>query len=105
VTSLKVKKPPGFAFKSGQWAQVAVNKLGKSEFHPFTMTSSPNEEYVTFHIRAVGPWTTNVRRLFDPSNRVGRNMPKVVEMVDLIYYTVNSSVIRITLFVFCNKMS
>ncbi|WAR00381.1 DUOX2-like protein [Mya arenaria] len=78
VTALKVKKPLGFEFKSGQWAQIAIDKLGRSEYHPFTMTSSPHEKFVTFHIRAVGPWTMNVRRLFDPANRVGKEMPKVL---------------------------
>ncbi|KAH3843834.1 hypothetical protein DPMN_117365 [Dreissena polymorpha] len=78
VTALKVKKPPDFVYKSGQWAQVAVVPLGSAEFHPLTMTSSPHENFLSFHIRAVGPWTTNVRRLFDPSQRTDGGMPKLI---------------------------
>lgn len=77
VTAIHVKKPPSFEYKSGQWAQVACNKLCKSEFHPFTMTSSPHEKFLTFHIRAVGPWTNNIRHVLDPSHRVPGQLPKV----------------------------
>ena len=78
VTALKVKKPDGFEYKSGQWAQVSCVALGKTEFHPFTMTSAPHEKHVTFHIRAVGPWTNNLRRVYDPSHRVSKELPKVM---------------------------
>lgn len=77
VLALHVKKPGSFEYKSGQWAQIACNILGSSEFHPFTMTSSPNEKYLTFHIRAVGPWTNNIRRVFEPANRVNGIQAKV----------------------------
>ncbi|XP_053406099.1 dual oxidase 2-like isoform X2 [Mercenaria mercenaria] len=78
VTSLTVIKPSGFEYQSGQWAQVACKALGEREFHPFTMTSAPHEKNLTFHIRAVGPWTTNIRRLFDPSIRAGSSYSKLL---------------------------
>ncbi|KAL4227481.1 hypothetical protein ACF0H5_012925 [Mactra antiquata] len=69
VTALTVTKPPGFEYMSGQWAQIASIGLGQHEFHPFTMTSAPHEKFLKFHIRAVGPWTTNIRTLMDPGHR------------------------------------
>ncbi|XP_060604820.1 dual oxidase 1-like [Ruditapes philippinarum] len=78
VTALTVIKPPGFEYQSGQWAQVACKTLGAREFHPFTMTSAPHEKYLKFHIRAVGPWTTNIRRIFDPSSRAGSGFSKLL---------------------------
>lgn len=81
VIAVTVKKPDEFRYMSGQWAQVACNGLGTHEFHPFTMTSAPHEKNLTFHIRAVGPWTMNFRRMFDPAIRTGNIIPKVNIMI------------------------
>ena len=35
-----------------------------NKFHPFTITSSPNDDYLSCHILAVGPWTKNLRKTF-----------------------------------------
>ena len=32
------------------------------------MTSAPHEETLSMHIRAVGPWTRNLRKTYDPNN-------------------------------------
>ena len=77
VLALKVKKPPGFEYRSGQWVRVACSALGPWEYHPFTLTSAPHEKQLTFHIRAVGPWTTNLRHVYDLNNIQGRSLPKV----------------------------
>ena len=77
VLALKVQKPPGFEYKSGQWVRISCSALGSMEFHPFTMTSAPHEKDLTFHIRAVGPWTTNLRHIYDLNNIQGRCLPKV----------------------------
>ena len=53
---------------SGQWVRIACKELGSSEFHPFTLTSAPHEKQLSLHIRAVGPWTSNLRKLFDPNS-------------------------------------
>ncbi|XP_026480710.1 dual oxidase 1-like [Ctenocephalides felis] len=72
VTLLKFKKPHDFTYKSGQWVRIACSELNANEFHPFTLSSSPNENHLSVHIRAVGPWTTNIRKVFDPAiPRVG----------------------------------
>jgi len=65
VTYLAMKKPPGFNYKSGQWIRIACLKRGSNEYHPFTLTSAPHEEHLKLHIRAVGPWTLAIRRLYD----------------------------------------
>ena len=33
------------------------------EFHPFTITSSPQDDFISLHIRAIGPWTKGLRKL------------------------------------------
>jgi NADPH oxidase len=34
-----------------------IPSLNRFEFHPFTISSSPHDKFVTFHIKAVGNWT------------------------------------------------
>lgn len=77
VTLLEFKKPINFEYKSGQWVRVACPALNTSEYHPFTLSSAPHEKNLTVHIRAVGPWTTNIRRLYDPSLLREKPLPKV----------------------------
>lgn len=82
VTALKFKRPINFEYKSGQWVRIACAALGKSEYHPFTLTSAPHEDYLSLHIRAVGPWTTNLRKTYDANNVDSENWtpPKVILM-------------------------
>ena len=67
MTALVFKRPAGFDYKSGQWVRIACLDLGESEYHPFTLTSAPHEDSLSLHIRALGPWTKNIRAAVDPS--------------------------------------
>lgn len=78
VTALTFKRPPGFEYRSGQWVRIACKELGEGEYHPFTLSSAPHEDHLSLHIRAVGPWTTNLRRVYDPNNLDGKAPPKVL---------------------------
>ncbi|CAB3380635.1 Hypothetical predicted protein [Cloeon dipterum] len=63
VTMLRIVKPSNFNYKSGQWVRIALPEFNSSEYHPFTLSSAPSEEHLSLHIRAVGPWTWNLRRM------------------------------------------
>ncbi|KAK6179830.1 hypothetical protein SNE40_012099 [Patella caerulea] len=75
VTELVFKRPANFDYKSGQWVRIACLKLGKSEYHPFTLTSAPHEENLSLHIRAVGPWTKNLRQLYERKSLENKPLP------------------------------
>ncbi|XP_071039639.1 dual oxidase 2 [Parasteatoda tepidariorum] len=77
VTHLEFKKPHNFEYKSGQWVRIACLPLNKNEYHPFTLSSAPHEENLSLHIRAVGPWTTNLRKMYDPNNLQRHAYPKI----------------------------
>uniref|UniRef100_A0AAY4B5T7 NAD(P)H oxidase (H2O2-forming) n=1 Tax=Denticeps clupeoides TaxID=299321 RepID=A0AAY4B5T7_9TELE len=68
VTYVEFKRPQGFVYRSGQWVRVACLALGTDEYHPFTLTSAPHEETLSLHIRAVGPWTSQLRECYNPEN-------------------------------------
>ncbi|KAK8769919.1 hypothetical protein V5799_013614 [Amblyomma americanum] len=77
VTMLLMKRPPSFEYRSGQWVRIASLGLNGSEYHPFTLSSAPHEDNLSVHIRALGPWTINLRKIYDPSNLPGKGYPKI----------------------------
>ncbi|KAG0043389.1 hypothetical protein BGZ83_011460 [Gryganskiella cystojenkinii] len=56
VIELQIQKP-SFQYKPGQYLFINVPDVSKYQWHPFTITSSPFEDYVSVHIRQVGDWT------------------------------------------------
>lgn len=87
VTNLEFKRPQGFAYRSGQWVRVACLELGTDEYHPFTLTSAPHEETLSLHIRAVGPWTSKLREIYnlDRLKELG-TYPKVGGLFSIFFY-------------------
>lgn len=53
----QIKKPFMFEYSAGMYGFINIPELSAFEWHPFTFTSSPGDEYLGFHIRAAGDWT------------------------------------------------
>ncbi|GAA6038559.1 hypothetical protein JCM8097_004630 [Rhodosporidiobolus ruineniae] len=43
--------------RAGQYIFVNVPSISYFQFHPFTLTSAPEEDYISIHVRIVGDWT------------------------------------------------
>lgn len=64
VTALVIKKPAYFKHSAGDWVFLKVPAVTKFEWHPFTISSAPEEaDTFTLHIRAVGGWTQKLHEL------------------------------------------
>ena len=48
----------------GQYIYLKCFSIAKFEWHPFTVTSAPQENYVSVHIRTVGNWTKELASKF-----------------------------------------
>jgi len=77
VTNLVFTRPNGFNYHSGQWVRIASPVLATNEYHPFTLTSAPHEKTLSLHIRSVGPWTNNLRRLYQKSQEENKPLPNL----------------------------
>ena len=77
VIGIYFKRPVTFDYKAGQWLKVASAAQNPGEFHSFTISSAPHKEYLSLHIRAVGPWTYNFREHYNPVNLRGQPLPKL----------------------------
>ncbi|XP_062203298.1 respiratory burst oxidase homolog protein B-like [Phragmites australis] len=64
VIAIHMSKPHGFRYKSGQYIYVNCGEVSPFEWHPFTITSAPGDDYLSMHIRCRGDWTTSFRALF-----------------------------------------
>ncbi|KAG5851845.1 NADPH oxidase 1 [Anguilla anguilla] len=47
----------GFKMEVGQYVFLNCPSISQLEWHPFTMTSAPEEDFFSVHIRSVGDWT------------------------------------------------
>lgn len=54
--------------KAGQYIFVNCPKVSALEWHPFTLTSCPELDYISLHIRLCGDWTSK-RKARAPSIR------------------------------------
>ncbi|XP_010520317.1 PREDICTED: putative respiratory burst oxidase homolog protein H [Tarenaya hassleriana] len=64
VLALYMTKPPAFKYKSGMYMFVKCPDISQFEWHPFSITSAPGDDYLSVHIRALGDWTTELRSRF-----------------------------------------
>uniref|UniRef100_A0A1J3IUE9 Respiratory burst oxidase-like protein D n=1 Tax=Noccaea caerulescens TaxID=107243 RepID=A0A1J3IUE9_NOCCA len=64
VLSLHMTKPQGFKYKSGQYMFVNCRAVSPFEWHPFSITSAPGDDYLSVHIRTLGDWTRKLRTVF-----------------------------------------
>ncbi|KAL3652735.1 hypothetical protein CASFOL_002416 [Castilleja foliolosa] len=64
VLTLQMSKPPQFRYKSGQYMFVQCPAVSPFEWHPFSITSAPGDDYLSIHIRQLGDWTHELKRVF-----------------------------------------
>ncbi|KAJ2688184.1 hypothetical protein H4218_006129 [Coemansia sp. IMI 209128] len=57
VIEVQFRKPRAFKGLAGQYAFLNCPAVSTQQWHPFTLTSAPEEDYVSMHIRLAGDWT------------------------------------------------
>jgi len=64
VMKLTFKQPRGFLYQAGHYAQIACEQVSQEEWHPFTISSAPEEGCLTMHIRCPDEldWCSALRR-------------------------------------------
>ncbi len=76
VTHLRFARPPGFVYDAGDFVYLRVPAVARSEWHPFTLTSAPEEpEALGVHVRTLGNWTRALRERFTaPGSHRGQHI-------------------------------
>ena len=57
---VKLRFHKTFDYKPGQYCFLMIQDINMFEYHPFSLSSSPTEEITSFHVRALGDWTTKL---------------------------------------------
>ena len=74
---LKMQLTSGKKFKyvAGQYLRLLCPELGAKEWHPFTITSAPEQNIFSVHIRARRgmDWTSKLNALLNPNVRRGES--------------------------------
>ncbi|XP_075490615.1 putative respiratory burst oxidase homolog protein H [Primulina tabacum] len=101
VLALYMSRPPGFKYKSGMYLFVKCPDISNFEWHPFSITSAPGDDYLSVHIRTLGDWTTELRNRFAKACEPRSTQPRrgnLVRMETKVYSdTENSEFPRIVI--------
>ena len=81
VIELRMKKAE-FKYKPGQYLFINCPYLAAQEWHPFTITSAPEEDCVSLHIRIVGDWTNDLWEFMNPQKKLGVVQENVLSAPD-----------------------
>jgi ferredoxin-NADP reductase len=67
VVSIKLQRPKywGNVVQAGMYGFIQVPKVSRLEWHPFTLTSAPCDDFIEFHFARVGDWTAKVHTLLE----------------------------------------
>lgn len=76
VLELQMKKK-GFESLPGQYIFLKCPSVSHVQWHPFTLTSCPEEDHFSVHIRTVGDWTCELAKV------MGANSDKAVDTDNL----------------------
>ncbi|XP_053568192.1 NADPH oxidase 3 [Bombina bombina] len=69
VLELQMKKC-GFNMEPGQYVYLQCPAVSHFEWHPFTLTSAPEEQFFSVHVRSVGDWTKELFTVFGIDNHL-----------------------------------
>ncbi|MEE6503518.1 hypothetical protein FKM82_004844 [Ascaphus truei] len=65
VTHLVIKRPPSFQYKPGDYVYLNIPAIAKYEWHPFTISSAPEQaDTLWLHVRSLGQWTNSLYEYF-----------------------------------------
>lgn len=86
VVALKLEKPSYYKgyVQAGMYGFLNIPCISRFEWHPFTLTSAPVDDFIEFHFRRVGDWTTKTHDYFeeitDESEDTGIKDPPIIKV-------------------------
>ncbi|KAI6241662.1 NAD(P)H oxidase (H(2)O(2)-forming) [Aphelenchoides fujianensis] len=79
IIYIQFKRPHSFKFRSGQWVRVSCPSFSSSfnKHHAFSIASCPQSPYIELYIKAVGPWTWQLRHEITDARTNGLLFPTI----------------------------
>ena len=63
VTLVRFAKPRRFSFYPGDYLRLCIPAISSQEWHPFTISASPEADYFDVHVRNSGDWSGALHNL------------------------------------------
>jgi hypothetical protein len=79
VIFLGLSRPKRFNYQPGDYIFLKIPSIAKYEWHPFTMSSSPEQDFIGLHIRAVGTWTNKLYEFVNEISQVQKQSIAIAE--------------------------
>lgn len=70
IVEITFPKPANFDYMAGQYVMICIPKISVFQFHPFSISTSPHQDTVSFHVRSLGNWTKALADLADKQRQV-----------------------------------
>lgn len=67
VTAIIFSKPKRFKYKSGMYVFIKCPSISRFEWHPYTLTSAPQDNFLSVHIAQLGDWSSAINAKFSSS--------------------------------------
>ena len=91
VTKLTLAKPPDFTHRAGDYAYLKLPSVAPHEWHPFTISSAPEQRHLTFHVRSLGNFTKALHELARERSSLGAP-PRLTAQLDGAFGTASQRV-------------
>ncbi len=91
VTRLDIRRPRNFSFHAGDYVFLRIPAIARHEWHPFTISSAPENDDLSVHVRSLGNWTAALRTLVEENERQAVHSPIAV-YVDGPYGTASGEI-------------
>ncbi|KAF8319758.1 NADPH oxidase [Clavulina sp. PMI_390] len=75
---------PGFRFTPGQWVFIQVPSVSGLQWHPFSISSAPEDPYVSVTIRSAGDWTEAVSAEFGAGPAVVEALANATKFYEVV---------------------
>ncbi|XP_069766258.1 NADPH oxidase 5 [Narcine bancroftii] len=80
VTHLVIKRSTFFHYKPGDYVYLNIPEIAKYEWHPFTISSAPEQQdTIWLHIRSLGQWTNQLYEYFRLPGRSGKEPKRLTK--------------------------
>jgi predicted ferric reductase len=63
VVKVELRRPANFSFRAGDYLYLRVPEIDRQQWHPFTLSSAPEADRLTLHVRNAGYWTGLLHQL------------------------------------------
>ncbi|CAK9330068.1 unnamed protein product [Citrullus colocynthis] len=78
VLFLKLSKPERFKYQSGMYVLIQCPQISPFEWHPYSLTSAPQDTHLSVHIRNLGDWSYELYSLFHEGiSPTSKEYPKI----------------------------